>query len=46
MARSNDIWNYGTANGWKWMHSFADVMTHVGMERPLSAVDFLKILGL
>jgi hypothetical protein len=26
------------------MHSFADVMTHVGMERPLSANDFLKFL--
>ena len=44
MARSNDIWNYGTAHGWKWMYSFADVMTHVGMERPLSANDFLKFL--
>lgn len=44
MARSNDVWNYGTANGWKWMHSFADVMTHVGMERPLSAENFLKFL--
>ena len=44
MLRADDIWNYGSENGWKWMHSYADMMTQLGMERPIEAADFLRFL--
>ena len=44
MLHADNVWNYGSENGWKWMHSLANILTQVGMERPLDTSVFLKFL--